>query len=56
MNLITTGMGFETYNPVVNVLFNKKESIYTGVRSDLYERRRKQINLLMIMDGESKHY
>ena len=34
----------------VNVLFNKKESIYTVRRSELNRKCSKQVNLLMIVD------
>ena len=40
----------------VNVLFNKKESIYTARRSDLNGKCRKKVNLLMIVDAENRHY
>ena len=49
---------FEKKNPgiAVNVLFNKKESIYTACRSDLNGRCCKQVNLLMIVEGANRHY
>ena len=48
---------FERNNPgiAVNVLFNKKGSIYTNCRSELNGKRSKQVNLLMIVDGENRH-
>ena len=49
---------FERNNPgiAVNVLLNKKESIYTAHRSELKRKCGKEANLLMIVDGESRHY
>ena len=46
---------FEGNNPgiAVNVLFNKKESIYIARRSELNGECSKQVNLLMAVDGES---
>ena len=48
---------FKRNNPeiVVNVLFNKKERIYTARRSELNGKCSKQVNLLMIVDGENRH-
>ena len=40
----------------VNVLFNKEESIYTARRSELNGKCSKQVNLLMVVDGEKRHY
>ena len=51
---------FEKNNPdiAVNVLFRKKksENIYTARRSERNVKSKKQVNLLMIVDGEKKHY
>ena len=48
---------FKRNNPetVVNVLFNKKERIYTARRSELNGKCSKQVSLLMIVDGENRH-
>ena len=48
---------FKRNNPgiVVNVLFNKKESICTARRSELNGKCSKQVNLLIIADGENRH-
>ena len=41
----------------VNVLFsNKKERICKTRRSKLNEECKKQVNLLMVVDGEKRHY
>ena len=49
---------FERNNPgiAINVLFNKKENIYTAQRSELNRKCCKQANLLMIVDAESRYY
>ena len=51
---------FEKYNPgiAVNVLFCKKKSqnIYTVCRSERNMKCKKQVNLLIIVDGENRHY
>ena len=51
---------FEKNNPgiAVNVLFLKKKSpnIYTARRSERNIKCKKQVNLLMIEDGEKRHY
>ena len=51
---------FEKNNPgiAVNVLFSKKKSqnIYTVRRSEHNVKCKKQVNLLMIEDGEMRHY
>ena len=49
---------FERNNPgiAVNVLSNKKGSIYTAHKSELNGKCSKQVNLLMIVDGENRHY
>ena len=51
---------FEKNNPViaVNVLFSNKKSqdIYTARRSGRNIKCEKQVNLLMIVDGEKRHY
>ena len=51
---------FEKNNPgiAVNVLFSKKknQNIYTASRSERNVKCKKQINLLMIVDGEKRHY
>ena len=51
---------FEKNNPgiLVNVLFSKKKSqnIYTAHRSELNVKCKKQVNLLMIVDGQKRHY
>ena len=40
----------------VNVLLNNKEIIYIAYRSELNGKCSKQANLLMIVDGENRHY
>ena len=40
----------------VNVLFNEKKSICTARRSELNGKCSKQVNLLMLVDGENRHY
>ena len=51
---------FEKNNPgiAVNVSFSKKknQNIYTASRSERNVKCKKQINLLMIVDGEKRHY
>ena len=51
---------FEKNNPdiAVNVLLsnNKKSNIYTAHRSERNVKCKKQFNLLMIVDGEKRHY
>ena len=49
---------FEKNNPgiPVNVLFNKKERLYTASRSRLNRQCKKQVNLLMVVDEEKRHY
>ena len=49
---------FEKNNPeiAVNVLFASKNSIYTARRSEFNAQRQKQVNLLMIVEGENRHY
>ena len=49
---------FERNKPgiAINVLFNKKVSIYTVRRSELNGKCKKQVNLLMVVDGEKRHY
>ena len=49
---------FKRNNPgiAVNASFKKKESIYTVRRSELNGKNSKQVNLLMIVDGENRHY
>ena len=49
---------FEKKNPeiAVNVLFVNKKSIYIAHRSGFNGKRSKQVNLLMIIDGENRHY
>ena len=51
---------FEKNNPgiPVNVLFSKKKSqnIYTAHRSELNVKCKKYVNLLMIVDGQKRHY
>ena len=39
----------------VNVLFNSKKGIYTAGRSEINGKCSKQVNLLMIVDGENRH-
>ena len=39
-----------------NVLFNKKKGIYIARRSELNGKCSKQVNLLMVVDGEKRHY
>ena len=48
---------FEKNNPdiVVNVLFSNKKNIYTACRSEHNMKCKKQVNLLMIVDGENRH-
>ena len=42
----------------VNVLFSNKknQNIYTARRSERKVKCKKQVNLLMIVDGEKRHY
>ena len=49
---------FERNNPgiAVNVLFKRKKSIYTARRSELNGKRSNQVNLLMIVDRENRHF
>ena len=49
---------FEKNDPdtAVNVLFNMKKSIHTSCRSELNGNCSKQVNLLVIVDGENRHY
>ena len=51
---------FEKNNPdiAVNALFSKKknQNIYTARRSERNVKCKKQVNLLMIVDGEKRHY
>ena len=49
---------FEKNNPdiAVNVLFSKKKNMYTARRSEPNVKCKKQVNLLMIADGENRHY
>ena len=51
---------FEENNPgiAVKVLFskNKSQNIYTARRSECNTNFKKQLNLLMIVDGEKRHY
>ena len=51
---------FEKNNPgiAVNVLFSNKknQNIYTARRSGRNVKCKKQVNLLMIVDGEKRHY
>ena len=51
---------FEKNNPgiAVNVLFSNKknQNIYTARRSERKVKCKKQVNLLMIVDGEKRHY
>ena len=49
---------FEKNNPgiAVNVLFSNKGSIYTAYRSERNVKCKKQVNLLMIVDGEKRHH
>ena len=53
---------FEKNNPdiAVNVLFSNKknldEDIYTVRRSERNVKCKKQVNLLMIVDGDKRHY
>ena len=48
----------EKNNPgiVVNVLFSNKKNTYTSRRSERNVKCKKQIDLLMIVDGENRHY
>ena len=49
---------FEKNNPeiAVNVLFVNQKSINIARRSEFNGKRKKQVNLLMIVDGEKRHY
>ena len=51
---------FEKNNPgiAVNVLFsnNKNQNIYTARRSECNVKCKNQVNLLMLVDGEKRHY
>ena len=49
---------FEKNNPdiAVNVLFSKKKNIYAARRFECNMKCKKQSNLLMIADGENRHY
>ena len=49
---------FEKNNPdiAVNVLFTGKKGIFTARRSEFNCNRKKQVNLLMVVDGENRHY
>ena len=49
---------FEKRNPeiAVNVLFVSGRSIFVARRSEFNSKRDKQANLLMIVDGEKRHY
>ena len=51
---------FEKNNPgiAVNVLFsnNKNQNIYTARRSERNVKCKNQVNLLMLVDGEKRHY
>jgi len=40
----------------INVLFESKKKIYIARRSEYNRKRSKQVNLLMIVDGENRHY
>ena len=42
----------------VNVLFSSKknQNIYTAHRSERNVKCKRQVNLLMIVDGEKRHY
>ena len=48
----------EKNNPdiAVNVLFSYKKNIYAARRSERNVKCKKQVNLLMIVDGENRHY
>ena len=48
----------EKNNPdkAVNVLFSNKKYIYMARRSGRNVKCKKQVNLLMIVDGENRHY
>ena len=49
---------FEKNNTEIsmNVLFVNQKSIYIARRSEFNSKGRKQVNLLMIVDGENRHY
>ena len=49
---------FEKNNPdiAVNVLLSNKKNIYTARRSGRNVKCKKQVNLLMVVDGENRHY
>ena len=49
---------FEKNNPgtTTNVLFNSNKGTYKAQRSELYGKCRKQGKLMMIVDGENRHY
>ena len=40
----------------VNVLFSNKKNIYAARRSGCNVKYKKQVNLLMLVDGENRHY
>ena len=44
------------YEIAVNVLFVSKKSIFIARRSEFNSKRSKPVNLLMITDGENRHY
>ena len=48
----------EKNNPdvAVNVLLSNKKSIYTARRLGLNIKCKKEVNLLMVVDGEERHY
>ena len=48
----------EKNNPdiAVNMLFSYKKNIYAARRSERNVKCKKQVNLLMIVDGENRHY
>ena len=49
---------FEKNNPgtTINVLFNNKKGMYKAQKSEFTGKSSKQANLLMIVDGENRHY
>ena len=49
---------FEKNNPeiAVNVLFTSEKRIYIGRRSEFNSKRKIKANLLMVVDGENRHY
>ena len=47
---------FEKNNSAVNVLFVSEKRVFIARRAELNSKRSKQVTLLMITDGENRHY